>query len=168
MEDPAIFIVTQGGLQPTVNITGEAPVASGSQHVSELSLPPTAAVHSHLGKPGDSGGRRKRPRSATPRRRASPPQRVRNRLTREEQYDERSEDGTFRSNRRGVPLCPDFQEGLCFGFSCKDKKSHQCRICLSQTHGAADHGKTPPPRQPKGAKGGGRNGKSKGKGRRWY
>ena len=98
----------------------------------------------------------KRQRSPLPK---GPPKRAR--LSRDDQYDERNEDGTFRCNRRGTPLCARFQTGQCTGAQCRDRKAHQCNICLNPSHGAADHGKGPPARQPKGGKGGkgGKNGK---------
>ena len=94
-------------------------------------------------------------------------------------------DGTFSTNRRGVPLCPGFNAGTCKETVGQNRcavdpsKIHQCSKCLSIEHSAATCSKSPgaPPPQPawisnKGkSKGFGKQkGKMKGggKGRRYY
>ena len=88
-------------------------------------------------------------------------------------------DGLYTTNRRGIDLCPGWQDGSCVGSAagarCPNNwgLAHQCAKCLSSDHGKdqCSSARTPsapsqPPRSQKGGnKGGGKKGKSKGRGK---
>ena len=93
--------------------------------------------------------------------------------------DQRDGGGNFLVNRRGVKLCPGFQDGTCnerdnFNQCLKDSNlRHQCSRCLSQNHGASSPGcpgiPTPQPGKGKGKKGGkGKGKKGGGKGKKGW
>ena len=53
--------------------------------------------------------------------------------------------GEYQTNRKGMRLCPDFQEGSCTPGPKCPKGAHQCKRCLSAVHGAVLCHKDPPP-----------------------
>ena len=105
---------------------GDAPVASSS------TLPSTTSVFDNT--PGTQH------HVAPP----SPPAR---REKRDREDDSIKKGVTYTHNRSGTELCDGYNEGTCNemvqGSRCKrnSKKADQCKICLSNTHGACDHGK---------------------------
>ena len=66
--------------------------------------------------------------------------------------------GSNTTNRRGLAVCPDFQEGRCNSLPCPKNLAHQCRQCLDPGHGASQC--------PRKGKGGGKGSKGRGKGKR--
>ena len=89
-------------------------------------------------------------------------------------------DGVYSTNRRGIDLCPGWQDGSCTGSAsgarCPKNWSlaHQCSKCLSSDHGKhqCTSTRTPsapaqPPRSQKGTKGGGKKGKKGGGKGKW-
>ena len=90
-------------------------------------------------------------------------------------HDQRDGGGNFLSNRKGVKLCPGFQDGTCterdnYNQCLKDPSlRHQCSRCLSQHHGAnspecpGSHTPTGKGKGKKGGKGKGKKGGGKGK-----
>ena len=72
--------------------------------------------------------------------------------------------GVYTQNRRGIPLCKDYQNGACGasvnGLCPKDRwHSHQCEHCLEQTHGGDYCNKNPNRKSKGGGKGGKKGGK---------
>ena len=70
-------------------------------------------------------------------------------------------DGAYTTNRRGIRLCDDFQQGHCEGVDlnarCRrnSQKVHQCSKCLGADHCAKDCDRIPKP--PSKGKGGGKS-----------
>jgi len=83
-------------------------------------------------------------------------------------------EGIYTTNRRGLPLCQDFQRGMCDSIDanrrCRKNGNdvHQCNKCLCPDHGGRDCGKAPRMfSEGKGKKGKGK-GRGKGKSRPQY
>ena len=133
-EEPALLILTRTGRLTDV-VTGEAPIErSGPFSQTE-----------QRSQPEPKRRRMERQREQTPR-------------------IHRETNGQFTHNRRGKPLCMDFQSGNCVsgsGISCpkNSNMTHQCAKYLGDRHGAHICNMTP--REPSSRKG-------KGKGKNKY
>ena len=78
----------------------------------------------------------------------------------------RASNGVYTHNRRGMPLCQEFQTGNCYstsGIFCPVHNGavHQCNKCLAEKHGGSACNLTP--REPSYGKGRGKKGKGRGK-----
>ena len=148
LEDPALMILAKVSSRSV--ITTEAQVASQrSQHITAVSS--DSAVAGLGGRRGADAG------APSPRKK----QKNNNIYDRQYNYDASGRNVT---NRRGIKLCPGWQDGTCTSFPCATDASfaHQCSICLSERHGAKDC--TPKGGGKKGGAGAGKGGK-KGKGK---